>query len=101
MVSLIGVEVLFCFLLILCALLMITTRSVLYSMEPYLAVFFVFKTITEGFTSVYSDNLNKVIWTLLKKAQVFILTFSAQKGKTVKNKHISPTIAQQGASDYF
>lgn len=64
-------ETLLCFLLILCDVFMITTRSVMYSMEPYLCVFFVFKKKSQkGFTSVYSENFNKVIRTLLKIAQV-------------------------------
>lgn len=40
-----------------------------------LSCIFVLETLTKGFTAVYSDNLNKVIWTLLKIAQVFIQTF--------------------------
>lgn len=81
-----ALEVLLCFLLILCPLLTITAKSVLYSMEPYFCIF-VFKTITKGFTSVYSDNFNKVIWTVLKIAQVFFIqTFFAQKDKTVKKE---------------
>lgn len=58
----------------------------MYSMGHYLADFFVFKTVLISLTSVYSEHLNKVIWTLLKTSQVFIQTSVAQKGKTVQNK---------------
>lgn len=57
----------------------ICVRSVLYT-EAVLGCIFVFKTSTKGFTSVYSDSLNKVIWILLK-IEFFYSNILAQKGK--------------------
>lgn len=57
----------------------ICVRSVLYT-EAVLGCIFVFKTSTKGFTSVYSDSLNKVIWILLK-IEFFLFKHSCTKGQ--------------------
>lgn len=61
-----------------------------------LSCIFVFKTFAKGFTSVYSDDLNKVIWTLLKIAHFLFKHFFAQKGKTVQNTYFNKNSSARG-----